>query len=159
MYINPETVNSALLVPVKSTGVHLILVMPRTKKSWKIWLTEYMYPGLGTKFSTRSGIHHACMRSSCMRCSVGLDLRCMHARVHACMLECRNELASIPVHCLKGAASREGRRRLSLCWKSSWILTKVFTGFLLIYWIVNFIGMHVPRFEKNKSTHNKFSTY
>ena len=32
-------------------------------------------------------------------------------------------------------------------------LTKVFTGFPLIYWIVNFIGMHVPRFEKNKSFH------
>jgi hypothetical protein len=30
-------------------------------------------------------------------------------------------------------------------------LTKVFTRFPLIYWIVNFIGMHVPRFEKNES--------
>ena len=29
-------------------------------------------------------------------------------------------------------------------------LTKVFIGFPLIHWIVNFIGMHVPRFEKKQ---------
>ena len=39
-YANPETVNSAVPVPVKSTGVQLILVLPQTGKSWKIWLTE-----------------------------------------------------------------------------------------------------------------------
>jgi hypothetical protein len=37
------------------------------RKSWKIWLTEYS--------STRSGIHHACMRCSAR------DSTCMHARM------------------------------------------------------------------------------
>ena len=78
-YANPGTVNSAVPVPVKSTGVQLILVLPQTEKSWKIWLTEYS--------STRSGFHHACMI-----CSAGLDL-------HACSYE----LAS----CLKGAAGSQ----------------------------------------------------
>jgi hypothetical protein len=31
-YANPETVNSAVPVPVKSIGVQLILVMPQTEK-------------------------------------------------------------------------------------------------------------------------------
>ena len=39
--VNPGTGKFSLPVPVKSTGVQLILVLPQTEKSWKIWLTEY----------------------------------------------------------------------------------------------------------------------
>jgi hypothetical protein len=32
-YANPETVNSAVPVPVKSTGVQFVLVLPQDEKS------------------------------------------------------------------------------------------------------------------------------
>jgi hypothetical protein len=74
-----KSVNSAVPVPVKSTGVQFVLVLPRIKTNHE----KYDLP------STRSGIHRACMR-----CIAGLDL-------HACSYD--YELVS----CLKGAAGSQ----------------------------------------------------
>ena len=71
-----KPVNSGVPVSVKSSGVKFILVLLRTKNH-----ETYDLP------STRSGIHHACMR-----CSAGLDL-------HACSYELDS--------CLKGAAGSQ----------------------------------------------------
>jgi hypothetical protein len=76
-------VNSAVPVPVKSIGVQLILVLPRTKIHEKYELS-----------STQFGIHHACMR-----CIAGIEL-------HACVYElarCLKGAASSQI-CQSGAA-------------------------------------------------------
>jgi hypothetical protein len=72
-----KPVNSALSVPVKSTGVQFVLVLPPDEKSWKMPTYRVLDPGFT----------HACMR-----CNAGLDLRA-----------CSYELVS----CLKGAASSQ----------------------------------------------------
>jgi hypothetical protein len=64
------------------------------------------------------------------------------------------QAAAMPILAAAGGCFKSiGRSGLSLWCKSRLDLTKVFTGFPLIYWIVNILGMHVPRFEKNKSFH------
>ena len=60
-YANPGTVKFSLPVPVKSTGVQLILVLPQTEKSWKIWLTEYSIRVSPCMHEMQRGTRLACM--------------------------------------------------------------------------------------------------
>ena len=57
-----KPVNSAVPVPVKSTGVQFILVLPRTEKSWKIRLTEYSIRDSPCMHGMQRGNRLACMR-------------------------------------------------------------------------------------------------
>jgi hypothetical protein len=56
-----EPVNSAVPVSVKSTGVQCILVLPRTEKSWEIWLTEYSIRDSPCMHEMKHGTRLACM--------------------------------------------------------------------------------------------------
>jgi hypothetical protein len=56
-----EPVNSAVPIPVKSTGVQMILVLPQTEKSWKIWLTEYSIWVSACMHEMQRGTRLACM--------------------------------------------------------------------------------------------------
>jgi hypothetical protein len=60
-YVSPGTSKFSSAGTCKSTGVQLILVLPQTEKSWKIWLTEYSIRVSPCMHEMQRGTRLACM--------------------------------------------------------------------------------------------------